>query len=114
MRDDNPKKMPELGKWEFFKVDTRYPDYKYFKDDRLEALRITASNQLVIRYKKEYVFNRTKLLYVPFEHWNSSSSPIWFPTNKKEYGFFIRSKHEPLITTEALALISFCKSLKSN
>ena len=114
MRDDNPLKMPELGKWEFWKVDTRYTPHKYYKDDMLEALRITPKNQLVIRYKEEHAYSTTKLMYVPFEHWNSSSSPIWFRTNRKHYGWFIRPKHEPLITREALALISLILQERSN
>ena len=114
MRDDNPLKMPELNNWEFWKVDTRYTPHKYYKENKLEALRITPKNQLVIRYKEEYAFSTTKLMYVPFEHWNSSSSPIWFPTNRKLYGYFIRPKQEPLITQEALALIAICLNERSN
>jgi|688.fasta_scaffold1103775_1 hypothetical protein len=99
MKDKNPKKNPEIGKWEFWKVSQKgielYP--------HMVALRITPSNNLVARYVDR--LGTPKLFYIPEEYWNSSSSPLWFPTINKPYGFFIRHKQIPLTKTEELALI---------
>ena len=80
----------------------------------INALRITKSQNLVVEYGQRFNGSSKSLHYVPFDFWNSSSSPVWFPTNKKKYGFMIREKVESISSTELLGLISVIESKEKN
>lgn len=87
MRNENIKKYPEINNWEFWQVKNgqiiSYPN--------MIAMRVTPTNKLAVRYVD--TFKRTQILYVPFEYYCSSTSPIWYPTTNKRYGFIIRTRN---------------------
>jgi hypothetical protein len=123
MLDSNPKKAPEKGKWEFWKVDFSKKDIKTGTPaieyaDYLDALRITPNGSLAIQFnEKSPMYGKQgcgRIYYVPEEYYNSSSSPVFMLTNKKKYGYIIRQKVEPISSTEEIALIALASSSWSN
>ncbi len=109
MRDDNPKKYTVTNRFDFYQIDFRNskdsePSIRLCDPDFIKALRITPSNNLAVIYGLEKY--RRKIVYIPFEYWSSSWSPIWFETSKKKYGYIIREKTDPISTSQQLALIA--------
>ncbi len=111
MRHDNKQAWTQVNNWDIWKIDFNEKKINngVQKVDYVRALRFTKSENLVLEFT--YPGSRPKLKYVPKLYWESSDSPIWFPTNNQKKGYIIRSRVESVSTQQQLSLISFIKSL---
>ena len=111
MRHDNKEAWTEVNNWDIWRVD--FNEKKIWgaivKLDYVRALRFTKSENLVLEFT--FPGSRPRLKYAPKMYWQSSDSPVWFPTNNHSKGYIIRRRIESVNTQQQLSLIAFIKSL---